>query len=265
MKIAFVSNWRQVGCGVSNWGDDFAAALETAGHQVIYCGWHHQPSCDVRLYNWDSGTLPKDQPITPGSTVFVHHWYRGQPEALDTAALVLTPMKDQATGLNRHYFPYPVPATRCTQLLKPGTIGTTTIRGEGVDYLQAAAARRGLVVCPPDRWRPTSQEVARLAGYEFLALWYADSPGRSLALATALAAQRPLLLSTGSQMFEYAYTYSGAEEIYWAPYTREPEELVLSFDRIRADLKAGLALIPRQLAGWSWPVAIKVLEDLWRR
>jgi len=56
---------------------------------------------------------------------------------------------------------------------------------------------------PADRWRTTAEEIDRLASCAACALWYTDSPGRSLALATTLAAERPLLLSYPSQMFEY--------------------------------------------------------------
>lgn len=258
MRIGLVSNWQQThGCGVANFGKDWLEALEAAGHTVFRLLWGTELRADQILINWDSGTLPKDQPLPKGCTVFVHHTYRGIPEGLENARLILSPME----GVGQ-LFPYPVPAHRSPpQAILPKTIGVTTLRQEGVDWLQQAAAQRGYQVCPPDRWRETSEEIDRLSQYAMLALWYADSPGRSLALATALAAQRPLLLTTWSQMFAYA---TGDPDIYWAPYGHQAEENAVALDRVFLDLAQGTARIPTQLAArWSWPAAIRHLEALW--
>jgi hypothetical protein len=259
MKVALVSNWDQtIGCGVGNFGVDWSQALQIAGHEVSRCRWNEATTdCEKVVINWDSGTMPPGELMPKGAVVFVHHIYRGQPEGLADAT-VLCPMRD--TIPHAEYFPYPVSPYRCTVPIERGTVGVTTIRKEGLDYLTAAAARRGLRICPPDRWRSTTEEIARLSACECLAAWYTNSPGRSLALATMLAAQRPLLLSDGSQMFEYA---AGSEEVYWAPYTNQEVEIIArGFDQILADGHA--ARIPTHLAAnWSWPVAIQRLEQLW--
>jgi hypothetical protein len=261
MRIGLVSNWGQViGCGVGSFGLDFLDALRTAGYEASKCDWNDTAGFDKVIVNWDSGTLPKDEPVPPGSVVFVHHVYRGRPEGLEQASRVLCPMRGAIPGAE--YFPYPIATYRAAQTVMPGTVGVTTIRKEGLDYLGAACARRGLRLCAPDRWLTAEEEIDRLARCQLLAAWYTDSPGRSLALATMLAAQRPTLLSAGSQMFEYA---AGSEEIYWVPYTNQDVEIIAQgFDRVLADCAAGTERIPRVLAeSWSWPRAIAALEALW--
>lgn len=266
MRVGLVSNWGNSAngaCGVANWGRDFRLALVRAGHDVYPAKWNDPllPVFEKVLINWDSGTLPMGEPVWPGATVFVHHTYRGVPEGLDQARAILSPIKQAFPGRSV-YFPYPVPAVAPARPVLPKTIGVTTIRKEGVDYLEQAAGRRGWTVCPPDHWRATEDEVERLAGYACVALWYTDSPGRSLALATALAAQRPVLLSYPSRMFEYA---EGSTELYWTPYTNQDMEILAQgFDQIAADLAAGSPKIPRRLAKvWTWPMAIAALETYW--
>lgn len=260
MRIGLVSNWGNPYCGVSQFGRNFATALIAANHEVVRLGWNEPAEVDHLLVNWDSGTLPVGDPLPLGCTVLIHHVYRGQPEGLDNARLILSPMRHVLP--RAVYFPYPVPTYRAPAILvEPKTIGVTTLRKEGVDYLQTAAGRIGYRVYPPDRWRETDEEIERLATCELLALWYTDSPGRSLALATSLAAQRPILLSA-SQMFEYAL---GSDEVYSVPYTNQDMGfLAETIQQIGQAAQHGTAKIPERLAAeWSWPVAIATLETLW--
>lgn len=257
MRLGLISNWGQECCGVSQFGRNFASALEREGHEVLRLGWNEHADVDRLIVNWDSGTLPVGDPLPQGCTVLIHHVYRGQPEGLDNATLILSPMRNVLP--KAVYFPYPVPTYRApAMLVEPRTIGVTTIRKEGVDYLQMAASRIGYRVCPPDRWRDTDEEIERLSACEMLALYYSDSPGRSLALATSLAAQRPMLL-TVSQMFEYAH---GSDEVTWIPWT------TYDMDPIAQGMLQTVqrGRIPTRLADeWSWPVAIATLEELWSR
>lgn len=245
---------------MGNWGRDLRHALHRAGHDVFQARWNDPTLvvCEKVIVNWDSGTLPMDMPTPPGAVVFVHHTYRGIPN-LDRPKAVLSPVRGAGEGWT--YFPYPVPEVAGERAFQSRTVGCTTLRREGLDYLQQAAERTGWTVHPPDQWRDTPQEVDRLAGYAALALWYTDSPGRSLALATAIAAQRPLILSYPSRMFEYA---EGSEEIYWVRYSNQDlSELEATFRQVDADLEAGTAKIPRGLLAWDWSRAIRTLEGLW--
>lgn len=262
MRIGLVSNHGQIGCGVAEFGRQFRVALHRAGHDVFLAQWDDPvlAVCQKVIVNFDSGTLPLDKPLPKGCTAFVHHGYRGIPEGLSSVKAILSPVRGLLS--DSHYFPYPIPTPAADRPVQAKSVGVTTIRGEGVDYLTAAAGRRGWTVHLPDRWRGTAEEVERLAGYACVGLWYTDSPGRSLALATAIAAQRPILLSHHSRMFEYA---EGSEELYWTPYTNQDVEIIAQgLDRIAADLKAGTERRPRELASrWSWPKAIKALEAVW--
>ena len=267
MKIALCSNWGAPACGVANFGRDFQRALEAAGHEVARVGWGDRPLGATLLINWDSGTLPADQPVPEGSTVFVHHTYRGIPEGLAQARLILSPLpKAGETGSAPwEDFPYPTPAYRSAvaPVLDPVTIGVTTVRKEGVDWLEIAARRFGWTIAVPDRWRDTEEEIDRLAACTALALWYRDSPGRSLALQTALAAQRPLLLTACPTMFHDAW---GSEEIVWAPETFEIPTIEAMLAALVTGATGPSPAIPRRLAQrWTWPMAVGYLEALWQR
>ncbi len=253
MIIGLVSNWGAERCGVQNFGRDWARALEDAGYDVPRLSWEFPAWCDQLLVNWDSGTLPPDG-LPSRATVFVHHTYRGTPDVHPRQ--ILSPIKGGGT-----YYPYPIPACAPSTPIQPRTIGVTTLRQEGVDYLQRAAVQIGATLCLPDRWRDTPEEVARLASCAVLAAWYTDSPGRSLALATMIAAQRPLLLSTPSRMFEYA---EGSDEPYWEPYSNQSVEgLAQRLAQMLAEVDAGIARIPVKLAHWDWPTAIQLLARRW--
>lgn len=262
MRLAMISNWGADICGVAQFGWEWMKSLQDAGHSVMPIYWDDPidpPLVDHVLINWDSGTLPLDKPIRQGATVFVHHIYRGVPEGLANAELVLSPVNGFAT-----YFPYPVPVYRGHGPVRQKILGVTTLRHEGVDYLKMGAALAGWTVKASDVWRPQRLEIERLSTCHAVGLWYTDSPGRSLALATAIAAQRPLLLSAGTRMFEYAET---SPEPYWAikslnPMRDDPQSICAALKVIEADGSR----IPVNLAtAWSWPVAIQQLEALWRR
>lgn len=262
MIVALVSNWGAARCGVANFGRDWAQALTAAGHTVIAADTDPiTVPYDVRLVNWDSGTLPADLDLKD-SIVFVHHTYRGTPEHPDDARYILSPIRGYAT-----YFPYPVPTYRPDPRppIRPKTLGVTTLRQEGVDYLAQACGQAGWTLELPDRWRTTSEEIDRLSGCAAIAAYYTDSPGRSLALATMLAAERPTILTRNSQMFEYAYGAEGRDAIYWTTHTTETvQQLVDVLGLIDRDLVKGRAKIPVELAtGWTWPMAIRRLEELW--
>lgn len=258
MRVALLSNWGAIyGCGVANFGVDFGHALEAAGHTVERPLLWQDITADKVIVNWDSGTLPTEAANYPSQSIYyVHHVYRGRPEAIDEpSTITFSPLM----GFRRD-LPYPVPSVRYDRPVTPGTLGVTTIRGEGIDYLGEACHRMGWTLCLPDRWRTTEEEVERLSHCHALAAWYSDSPGRSLALATMIAAQRPILLSLGSRMFEYAH---GSDEIYWQPYAHDPNLICEGLHRILADSDAGTERIPRKLAEWSWPKAIRLVEEAW--
>lgn len=260
MIINLISNWEGTApCGVRQFGEQWARALEVAGHTVLRSQAAGFVSCDQTLWNWDSGTRsPYLSPTPPQTTVFVHHTYRGVPR-LPPDGRLLSPINGYGT-----YFPYPIPTHRAPAgtVIQPKTLGVTTIRKEGLDYLGEACARRGWTLCPPDRWRETDAEIDRLAECAALGAWYTESGGRSLALATMIAAQRPLLLSN-SQMFEYL---EDEDPVYMVEYTNQHTDWIVNMlDQITQDaLQPGGVAIPIGAAErWSWPVAIRQLEHLW--
>ena len=259
MRIALISNWGASNCGVANFGRDFLTALQQAGHEVLASAWRDPRDLPVDrvLVNWDSGTLPHDaSTLHDLATLFVHHHYRGEPSPLPSAPhLLLSPIKGYG-----HYFPYPVPLTNGHAVdPMPRTLGVTTLRRQGVDYLQQATRACGWTLCPPDRWRDTPEEVERLRSCAALALWYSDSQGRSLALATALAARRPLLLSRCPSMFEQAWEDPG---VYWADHAHRIEPIVERLRQIDQDLQQGQTVLPISTT-WTWPSAVAALIRLW--
>lgn len=267
MRLGLVSNWGSTCCGVAQFGRNWLDALVRAGHSVLYLAWGDWTApVDRILINWDSGTLPHG-PVPDGSLVYIHHWYRGQPANLDRA-IVCSPVSSQVPP--ERYLPYPVPdwpaqvqeyAERRMPVPRPAvvprTLGVTTLRGQGVDYLQQACAQIGWTLCAPTQWRETREEVLRLAACAVVALYYSDSPGRSLALATSLAARRPLLLSRCSQMFAFAWENP---QVYWVDFAHDPAPIVARLPQIAA--AGDQAGIPDD-AGWHWPQFVARLEALW--
>jgi hypothetical protein len=256
MIVGLVSNWGQQICGVAQFGRNWETALQHMGHAVVRLEWgqwdfSRGPIC----INWDSGTLPHEA-VPPGSLVYVHHWYRGEPRGLDQA-IVCSPVDHP----NVYHLPYPVPPLAQYTFIRPKTLGVTTLRKQGLDYLFEAGAIAGWTIEEPHGWKETDDEVERLSHCHAVALWYSDSPGRSLALATALAARRPLILSRCPRMFAYAFEDPA---IYWADFAYSPHPIVPLLRQIEAE--GSFVRRPYELAvRWTWPDFIHRLEVLWSR
>ena len=139
------------------------------------------------------------------------------------------------------------------------TIGWTGLRGDGRDRLQEICQRRGWIFNGSTAWLDTPEEVIRLSRSTLIVLWYfASDRGQSLALSTACAAGRPILINR-SKMFGMADELDG-----WQVWRARPDEDLES--AILRTFNPRLWVRPTQLATvFSWPRALQRMEASWRQ
>lgn len=283
MRLTLVSNWSaREGCGVANFGRDWAAALARAGHRVERVGWDGETlgegggGADLLLFNWHPFVAPADlqgwRTLTP-QVVYLHDippWSTCSLVPNATAVFSSEPWEG-ATCV-----PYPVydgPRVFATviksvvhETLRHTTrpvIGYTGIRGDGLGILEQLCMRRGWTLNAPDRWRDTPDEIARLAASTVIVLWYhASGRGQSLSLATACATGRPVLVNQ-SQMFRS--TLAQVPGIYVAGSPRlAPPDLAPALDNLLDEVYKHRAMIPTPNTGAAyWADAIRTMEATW--
>lgn len=279
MRILVVSNVSAPSCGVSEYGRMCVEALRTAGHTVTEWDGHYPAiyekpylPADAATYdwihiNWHPVTLnhyaPEHFPSGRPLSLFLHDLPPWSTCPLWDRAQVRFAAEDYpGTTLLRY------PAVADIDLEAPARtseviVGWTGIRGDGRSELLSVARRRGWVVNVPIGWLGTRDEIQRLRHSTVNVLWYtATDRGQSLALMTAAAARRPLLINQ-SEMFKTARVYPN--EVYRAgvdpavPYLQQAIEAVL--DHIwKGDAKIPGRLVEEQ----SWARAVAWMEAAWK-
>jgi hypothetical protein len=278
MKILVVSNFSGPSCGVAEYGRMCVEALRRAGHAVLEWDGHY-PAIYEKSYlpldadtydwihvNWHPVTLnhyaPQHFPPRSPVSLFLH----------DLPPWSTCPLWDRAQ-VRFAAEPYPgtvhlpYPAVQVVDLPPPPAsppviVGWTGIRGDGLEDLQAVARRRGWTLNTPVGWLGTHAEIRRLRHSTLNVLWYHHTGrGQSLALMTAAAARRPLLISA-SEMFRTAWDYP--REVYRAGYDPAPSLLEPAIDAVLDDVWKGQARIPDRLVEeLSWARAVARMEVAW--
>lgn len=279
MRILYISNVSGPTCGVAEYGRMHVEALRRYTPHGITEWDGYYPAIYERPYlpadaadydwihvNWHPVTLnhyaPEHFPPTVRLSLFLH----------DLPPWSTCPLWDRAQIRfaaepypGTFHLPYPAVADIPPEPPPAGSvvIGWTGIRGDGRDELLEVATRRGWTVNLPERWLGTRDEIRRLQRSTINVLWYRHSGrGQSLALMTAAAARRPLLLSA-SEMFKTAWHYP--EEVYRAGIDPAPPLLEPAIDAVLDDLWKGRARVPSCLVSdHAWRHTIRQLEDVWR-
>jgi hypothetical protein len=280
MQILVVSNVSGPWCGVAEWGRMLVEALRTAGHSVIEWDGHYPAiyekpylppeaaTVDHILVNWHPVTLnhylPQHFPAHVPISLYVH----------DLPPWSTCPLWDRA---QYRFAAAPYPGTTCVPyacvtdpdlawpwLATPPLIGWTGVRGDGLAALTELATRRGWRLNISAEWLGTRDEITRLSRSTLNVLWYqASGRGQSLALRTAAAAGRPILVND-STMFDCTRPYLA--EFYRAgqPPTTAPY-LEPAIDAALHDIWFGAERCPdRFIDDHAWSSAIATLEAAWR-
>jgi hypothetical protein len=262
-RIAIVSNWTAPRCGIQSFGEDLAAALRYAGLFVREWDWSMPlwqivEGMDHVIYNWHPGTSPAIDPPPEPCTVIAHEvplysdvvwpdWFRRSQtyvlvgERYEGYAVLRYPMLDYVSP--------------CEPPERGFRLGTTGIRGDGVELLRAAADKAGweFSCSPTDRFATRQEEIDRLAGCHAVALWYwATGRAQSLALPVVLAARRKTLC-TLSTMLDEATVHRGVLRVRWTD----------DLDTIIASVGAAGYPDPRDETN-TWSQAIGALRRFWR-
>lgn len=296
MRVLCISNWTIARCGVREYGDQFATALEAAGHQVDRwdggyeaCYRRGYLPADLSAYdllhlNWDPQTINHYLP---------QHFAGGPPLSLmlhDVPPNSTCPVFDVARwrfafepteGLDA-ILPEAIPDERpiAPSVSERVVIGVTGIRSDpGMALVQEVCQAEGWDCNTPvwwvdgADWLPRAAEITRLAASTINVCWYHTSGrGKSMAAMYCLAAGRPLILS-GSSMFSALWPY--AREIYIDHQTHGRLGVTASYtaDRLRAqihavltDLRTGVARRPQQvLIDLAWAQVVQSVVRAWER
>ena len=145
----------------------------------------------------------------------------------------------------------------------PPTIGWTGLRGDGISTIAKLCAHRGWHLnASTAEWRMTPDEITRLSASTLIVLWYfASGRGQSLALATACATRRPVLIND-SRMFRAAWSYG--DQIYRAGLDPAPPLLEPAIDAVLDAVYKQRAKVPSTIVDErSWARAIATMEATW--
>lgn len=267
MKIALISNWQTRECGVANFGRDWAAALERAGYEVVRLHYGDKVTSSgatFALYNWHPATTPKV--VTPPSRPYGVYLHDIPPHStcslVDNAVAVWAAEPAEGTTCIRYPI-YDGPLT-LPPPASPITIGWTGLRGDGRDGIQRLCERRGWQFNGSTRWLDTPEEIQRLAASTLIVLWYfASGRGQSLALSTACATGRPILIND-SLMFGMARDYP--QEFHRAGHDPGVPFLEQAIEAVLSRVYTERAKVPQQvLTTHSWAAAIRQMEAAWTR
>jgi hypothetical protein len=282
VRVLFVSNISAPRCGVASFGATWVDECQRRGLAVTAWDGHypaiyehpHLPAnaaeFDVIHVNWHPVTLNHYAP---------EHFPPGVPLSLylhDIPPWSTCPLWERAqhrwaaepcAGCEELRYPAIADAERfeanVAELAANRLLGWTGVRGDGLEALRAWADAHGWTVSasPTEYFATQREEIHRLSQCTLNVLWYsASGRGKSLALMTAAAARRPILVND-STMFDVLDRYPGAA-YRWAT-DGQPYSLDTALARTTAVIQ-DVRYHPDLLAdGESWSKAVPRLRATW--
>ncbi len=293
MRILFVSHTRER-CGIAEYGRLHVQALRA--NQVDVVEWaadypiYLPPDAeeyDVIHLNWHPVTinhiLPEHLPKRPKISCFFHEsapvWEtHGYPVLWEGVEFRWTsePM------VGGTYFQVPCPdvdiedppteAFNLGPALGEVILGTSGIRGEGLDRIIPACERRGWSHRGSNSkvWLPMPEEVKRLSSCTInIAHYHSGYTGQSMAVMTLVAARRPVLINSNRmlrtiKMFSHPipdpYRIDGTipAQVYCI------EDVEEGIDTILEDMSEGVARRPTWLAHiYRWSFRVRLMIERW--
>ena len=292
MKICVICNFSNTNCGISNFGHQTVAAFRHAGHDVL--AWDgnypvvyarreagldpHLPpdldSYDVLHVIWHAITLnhyvgvdwASFPTMMPHGGPILSLWDCGPSDAycpFDQWFPIKWMLYKDEGREGYHIMDYPVPDWT-DELPEPAaafTVGASSVRGDGVQWLREICAAEGwaLNLPTPGVWLTIEDEIRRLARSTINVCWYNSSAvwkDRASAPSMLIASKRPLLINQDKLL---AHLHD-AQDVYHG--TRDDLPAVLK--AIYEQHRYGLMLPLQSYHRMRWSAAIPRFLSVWK-